>query len=351
MKTPDYIKPGDTIAITAPSFGATIEPYITRFNEALKKFRERGYEVVVGDTCYMSDGLGISTDPRKAAQELTKFYLDSKIKAIISCGGGELMCETVSHIDFKALKKAKPKWFVGYSDNTNFILPLVTLCNTQAIYAQNASGFGKPWEQSEEDTFAILEGKKNTVSGYQSFQHPNAQIEDPLSRYVLTQPKILKTFIPTAQVGGFLKESPQDRPLIMSGTILGGCLDCVLGLSGTRLEGVKKFIKHKKIIWALESCDLNPMDIRRALWHLKESGWFKNAAGFIIGRPYAAFEQDCMGVNQYNAVTGILDNLNVPVVLDADFGHIDPIFPLVMGAKSKIFVKGNEIKIEMGLPR
>ncbi|MGI5070809.1 LD-carboxypeptidase [Treponema pectinovorum] len=353
MKIPKFIKPGDTIAITAPSFGATIEPYITRFNEAIKIFKERGYEVIVGKTCYLSDGVGISTNPKTAAQELTDFYLDPKIKAIISCGGGELMCETISHIDFYALKQAEPKWFVGYSDNTNFIFPLVTLCETCAIYAQNATGFGKPWERSEQDTFEILEGKKNTVFGFEKFQNPNAQIQDPLSPYILTEQKTLKTFVPDASSGkNLLQELSDEKDLVMSGIILGGCLDCIVGLSGTRFDGVKNFVtKHKKIIWALESCDLNPMDIRRALWHLKESGWFKNAAGFIFGRPYAAFDAEIFGLNQYNAVTGALCDLKVPLVLDADFGHIDPVFPLVIGADSKIFVRGNDIKIEMGLTR
>ena len=107
--------------------------------------------------------------------------------------------------------------------------------------------------------------------------------------------------------------------------------------------------RNKKIIWVLESCDYNPMDIRRALWHLKESGWFKNAAVFVFGRPLAAFRQEIMGVNQYNAVTGILGDLGVPVVLDADIGHIDPAMPLIIGADSKISVKNNEIKIEMNI--
>ena len=56
-----------------------------------------------------------------------------------------------------------------------------------------------------------------------------------------------------------------------------------------------------------------------------------------------------MGVNQYNAVTGILGDLGVPIVLDADIGHIDPAMPLIIGADSKISVKNNEIKIEMNI--
>ena len=50
MKRPPFIKPGDVIGITAPSFGAGTEPYISRFNSALQKFKERGYKIKTGRT-------------------------------------------------------------------------------------------------------------------------------------------------------------------------------------------------------------------------------------------------------------------------------------------------------------
>ena len=67
MRFPKPLKKGDTIAIVAPSFGATTEPYNFRFNEAVRRFKERGYNVKIGECCYKSDGLGISTDPKTAA--------------------------------------------------------------------------------------------------------------------------------------------------------------------------------------------------------------------------------------------------------------------------------------------
>ena len=38
MNIPKSIKPGDTIGLVAPSFGAAIEPYITRLAAAIQKF-------------------------------------------------------------------------------------------------------------------------------------------------------------------------------------------------------------------------------------------------------------------------------------------------------------------------
>ena len=66
--------------------------------------------------------------------------------AIISCGGGELMCEILRYVDFERIAQAKPKWFMGYSDNTNLTFLLTTLCDTAAIYGPCAASFGmKPW--------------------------------------------------------------------------------------------------------------------------------------------------------------------------------------------------------------
>ena len=345
MNFPHNLQPGGTIGIVAPSFGASIEPYITRFEVAVRQFKELGYKVKTGDCCHKSDGLGISTAPQIAARELEDFYLDDSVDAIISCGGGELMCEVMSYIDFDKIKKAKPKWFMGYSDNTNFIFPLVTLCGTAAIYGPCAPGFAKPWEQTEADAWNLLTGKSNEVKGYPYFQNPESESEDPLSKYVLDEPKILKSFIPGA--AGLIQAS-SNADIEFEGVLAGGCLDILTLHAGTKLDNVKAFNKkYSSVIWAIEACDLMPLDIRRALWNLREAGWFDSAKGFIVGRPLAAFRKMTMGVDQYNAVTDILKSLKVPVIMDADIGHIAPAMPLIMGSNAKVHVRGNDITVKM----
>ena len=144
------------MGLVAPSFGATIEPYSTRLAAAIPRFEARGYKVRCADSVYKSDGLGISTDPRSAAEDVMRFYLDDGIDALLSVGGGELMNETISHIDFEALASAKPKWFMGYSDNTNFIMPMATIAGVPGIYGPCATSFGKEWD---EDTAVFPSGR------------------------------------------------------------------------------------------------------------------------------------------------------------------------------------------------
>ena len=350
MRIPDHIKPGAVLGLVAPSFGAAIEPYITRLESAIRQFEARGYQVRTADSCYKSDGLGISTNPKDAARDLMDFYLDPEIDAILSVGGGELMNETISQLDFARLGAAPPKWYLGYSDNTNFIYPMATLYDIPGIYGSCATGFGKKWEQPEMDTFSLLEGTGSSFGGYQRYERPDDETRslDPLAPYHLTEEARPVAFLPK---DGQLHRT-EDREVVLEGRLLGGCLDVLENLSGTPFDGTASFLeRHKEegILWMLEACDLNPMAIRRTLWHLKQQGWFAHASGFLIGRPLAAFGVELMGVNQYNAVTDVLSELGVPVIMDAPFGHVPPMMPLVIGSKAKASLSGAELQVDMRL--
>ena len=70
------------------------------------------------------------------------YYVKSDNDCLISCGGGELMCEILPYMDFDRLAKADPKWYMGYSDNTNMTYLLATLADTASIYGPCAGAFG-----------------------------------------------------------------------------------------------------------------------------------------------------------------------------------------------------------------
>ncbi len=348
MRFPEFLKEGDTIGITAPSFGCTTEPYDKLLVSACSTLKEKGFKIITGDTVYKNDGLGMSTDPRVAATELINFIKDDSLNAIISAGGGEMMCETISNISFEELSQQKPKWFMGYSDNTNFIFPYVTLSDTAAIYGPCISGLGVEWKQSEQDAFDLLTGKKLSFDGYKTFEIPSDKGFDD----VITVGDHAKVLTIYNFEHGECKKLGEDDSIEFSGTMIGGCLDVIENLTGTGFDNIRHFLNKysdKGIVWVLESCDHNPMDIRRALWHLKECGWFYGASGFVIGRPYSAFGRSMMGVNAHNAVTDILKDCRVPVILDADVGHIDPAMPLIMGSYATVKAKQNDLNITMDI--
>ena len=344
MKIPQFIRDGGTIGLVAPSFGCAFEPYKSCFDAAIKRFEGMGYTLVEGPNCRKSDGIGISSSPENCGKELTDFYCSDSNDALMTCGGGELMCETIDYVDFEAVKAAKPKWFMGYSDNTNFTFLLNTICDTAAIYGPSVGAFGmEELEPALKDALDVFTGKATKVSGYDKFELESLKDEDhPFVGYNLTEKKELKLFMGETEV---------NRLPEFSGILTGGCLDCLANLVGTKYDQVADFnerYKDQGVVWFLEACDLNVMAIRRALWNLDRAGWFVNTKGFIIGRPLAGWKQEMMGLDQYNAVTGILGKYNVPIVMDADVGHLAPAMTLISGAGVSVSA-GENISIDYKL--
>ena len=138
----------------------------------------------------------------------------------------------------------------------------------------------------------------------------------------------------------------------MRGRLIGGCMDCLINLLGTPYDQVKQFNERygdDGLIWFLESCDLNVMDMRRAIWHMKTAGWFSHVKGFLFGRPLH-YGEEMFGVDQYHAVTDLLEEFGVPIIMDLDIGHLSPMMPIVTGAMADIDAAGNDftMKMEMG---
>ncbi len=341
MRYPEYLPQNGTIGFVAPAMGCNIDPYYTAFNNAQKKFADMGYSFDIGPNCYVGEGIGISNTPEKCGEELTKSYCSDKNDAIISCGGGELMCEILDYVDFEKIKAAKPKWYMGYSDNTNFTFLLTTICDVASIYGPCASSFGmEPWHEAIKDAHDLMAGKIKSVHGYDKWEKESLKsAEYPLAAYNVTEERIIKVF----------ENEKQINMAEFSGRLLGGCMDCLANIVGTDYDKVADFnerYREEGIVWFLEACDLNVMSIRRALWQFEHAGWFKYVKGFIIGRPLC-FGQEMMGMNHYNAVTGILSKYNVPIIMDADVGHFSPMMPLVTGSLATVKVSGNDIAIDM----
>ncbi len=342
MRYPEFLKPGGRIGFIAPSFGCTIEPYKSCFGAAVNRFRSGGFETVNGPNCFLDDGIGKSTDPKSCAEEINDFFINDRCDCIISCGGGETMCEDLPYVDFEGISKAKPKWFLGYSDNTNLTFTLPTLCDIAAVYGPCASSFGaKELHPALSDCLSLLKGEKLSMTNYDGWEREALKEEDnPFAPYNITEPFDMKIVSPSGKDGASF-----------SGRLIGGCLDCLSILCGTGFDRAREFAAKYAddgIIWFIESCDLNPMGIRRALWQLDNAGWFENVKGFLIGRPLHTGEE-MMGMDCYNAVTGVLEKYSAPILLDIDLGHLPPAMPLISGAMADVTAGRGSLEVSMRL--
>ena len=337
---PDFLKKNDKIGMVAPSFGCTFTPYLERLNSAIQSLIKEGYKIYLGNNVYKAEGIAASNSPEKRAKELMDMW-KSDVKLIMSVGGGETMGEILPYIDFDYIKE-NPKWFLGYSDNTNLIYPLTTITDMEAIYGVHAPQFHtRPFKYDVLDTINMLKGKLS-FNGYKSFEyHEYKALPEG------EEPKKIDPFEPRhlnkrtkVDARGYIKP--------IKGRLIGGCLDCLQTLCGTKFDHTKEYIyRHKDegIIFFLEACDLSSIGVRRALVQLKNAGWFSNVSMIITGRSYHLNDKS-FGLPIAEAYFNTLKDLNIPVLVNCPFGHIGPTMPIRSGALAKVSYINNNIKIE-----
>ena len=367
MRYAQFLKNNGRIGFIAPSFGCTIEPYRSDFEEALMWFKKKGYETVLGPNCFCDNGIGISNTPQECAKEANDFLTGDKCDVIISCGGGELMCEILPYVDFDRIADADPKWFMGYSDNTNLTFLLNTLCDTASIYSVCAPKFNNSSRHKcVDDAFEVLCGSRLSVSNYDCWYKEIRTTDSPnmidpeaadqgniqseiYDKYVNEKTGDEFYVIPYKQY--IYNGSSKADKASFSGRLTGGCLDCLINLIGTKFDKAADFAgkyKNDGIIWFLESCDLSVMSMRRALWQMENAGWFENVKGFLIGRPLH-FDETFGEFDHYEAYLGILGKYNVPIIMDMDIGHQFPQMPIISGAYANVAAFGNSVTIDFDL--
>lgn len=345
MRYPAFLRENGAIGFVAPSFGCATEPYKSGFLNAQKRWEEQGFHLQLGPNCYVEVGVGISNTPKKCGEELTAYYCDKNNECLISCGGGELMCEILDFVDFEKIRQADPKWYLGYSDNTNFTFLLATLCDVASVYGPCAAAFGmEPLHPSLNDAMLLLQGKKLTMQGYDKWERESLKDEEhPYAPYNLTETSVIKYYLPDGMT---------NVDINFTGRLLGGCMDCLVNFLGTKYDKVTEFTERYRedgIIWFLEACDLNLMGIRRAMWQMEHAGWFKYCKGFLIGRPRLGMGVEEFGIDSYQAVCEMLYHYQVPVLMDLDIGHLPPSMPLICGSMANVVSDGKTYRVEMEL--
>lgn len=340
MRIPKFLAPNDTIGFIAPSYGCASGVYKLCFENALSRFTGMGYQTVTGPNCTLAEGYGKSNTPSKCGDEINDFFLNRDCKIIMSAGGGETMCEDLNFVDFEAISKAEPKWFSGYSDNTNLTFLLPVLADTAALYASCAQSYGMgEWHPYLNDSFEFLKGNKTCFDNYDGWEKESLKCEEnPYASLNVTEAYSQVNII------------PEGASNVFKGRMLGGCLDLLVSICGTKFDKVKEFNERYKddgVIWFLEACDLNPMGVVRALWQLENAGWFSNAKGFIIGRS-RLFDFEFDGITPLGAYKMFLEKKKVPSVLDVDLGHVAPMMPFVSGAMAEVTIGDNKLTVDYG---
>jgi len=335
MRYPSFLNIGDTIGIIAPSFGVATFPYNERYQSAKKKFIELGYKVKECPSLFTQIGAASNT-AKIRAQEFMDMYLDDEVDFLISAGGGEIMCEILPYLDFELLKKAKPKYVQGFSDNTNITFIMNTMLDTASIYGICAPTFGmEKWSKSIVDAMEIIQGKRLTQDSYP--QYVNAERKPDIGH----------------ALDGYEYDSDTDiqsldgKDCVMEGRLVGGCLDVLDLIVGTPFDHFQEFSEKYKddgIILFIEACELSVMGQYRSYWKMKQCGWLNNVKGIIVGRAYT--DEECFGYDVMKALSEMFKEYNIPIVYGLDIGHKPPIWNVISGSYTRIEKVHNKCRIE-----
>ena len=176
------------------------------------------------------------------------------------------------------------------------------------------------FEKHEEIVDFRIEQPEETLENQESIEEVEDKIEELEKEYNLTQE--------TKWINLKGEEKIEFR-----GRAIGGCLDCVKVFIGTKYDKVKNYIETYKedgIVWFLEVFEMSSPTVLLTLWQMKEAGYFKNCNGIIFGRPLFIRNDYDTDFNQ--TVKDVLGDLNIPIICDADVGHVSPQFAMVNGA-------------------
>lgn len=334
MIYPANLEKGYYIGVTASSAGLGDEVDFKRLDSAKCHFEKLGYPVITTPNVGNYDRKGRSSDGATRAKELLGLIKDPMVRAIFAASGGDFLMEMLPHVDYEAVKE-HPKWIQGFSDTTGLTFTITTNLDIATIYSYNFSTFGMgKWHPSLSNSLLILEGNDISQSSFKLYQEGYYPRITGLEEFVLDKGVEWRNIYP--------KGRNDSDGLSIRGRILGGCLDILLSLVGTRFDKTVEFAKKYKedgILWFLESYNLSSGAMIRGLWQLKEAGWFTNAVGFIFGRP-AMYEMQ-YGLSYEESILSVLEELDLPIIMDVDIGHVSPQFTMINGALGIIESKNN----------
>lgn len=335
MIYPSNLEKGFSIGVTATSSGYDEDVDFIRLDNAIRNFEGHGYPVITTPNVRSMNKKGRSSDATTRAKELIELVKDPNIRAIIAAGGGDYLVEMLPFVDYMAIRD-NPKWIQGFSDTTGLTFTITTNLDIATLYSYNFGTFGmESWHRSLSDNLLIIEGKDIIQSSYDMYQDGYYNRITGLEEFVLEKEVEWKNILPKG-----LKDSDK---ITIKGRMLGGCLDVILNLVGTRFDKTKDFIEKYKndgILWFLESYNLSGESIVRGLWQLKEAGWFEYARGFIFGRP--CMYESGFEITYEEAIDSVLGELDLPIILDADIGHKPPQFTIINGALGTVKSKNKK---------
>jgi len=291
MIQPEFLKPGDEVAIISPSFFIDEE----KLADAITFIERWGLRVRVGKNSLKRNGPFAGSDEERLSdfQEMTD---DPQIKAVICSRGGYGVSKIISKVDFSALKK-NPKWYVGFSDITVLHMWLSEVCGIISVHGEMPLNFSNP-EKSQ-------------------------------STFISLQQSLFGNLKSCEWEGTIL------RPKNIYGEITGGNLSLIYSMIGTVAEPSTK----GKILF-IEEVGEYFYHVDRMMTSLKLAGKLEGISALLVGGMNKIEEsKNPWGMSIEETLSGLLSEYDYPVFFNFPAGHVSDNRAFYIGKHAKIDVK------------
>ena len=303
---PPALHTGDTIATVATSNWIPKE----LIEQGRRVITRHGYKFYTHPNTAQRHNQQAGT-ARERAQALNDAFAKPDIKAIILTAGGDRALHILDYLDYDLIKD-NPKIICGYSDATAILSAIYTKTGLTVFHGADLHRYAKTPPES------IWQSFENITQG-------------TVYTYPMTNARTL-------------------RPGKCEGVLYGGnlCLLSNLWQTGYApdLTGKILFIEdEKESYW----------NIDRMLLYARRVGGLDKCKGLITGGfSECADKINSSGVSFGHTIEGLLlehtEGLNIPVITDAPFGHLDQLYTFPIGGTASLDAAFDQIKLHLTAP-
>ena len=332
---PKRLKKGGTIGLVSPSAPlAGLCPH--RVEACQKALGDLGFKTRLGEHALSVNGY-LAGSAKARAEDINSFFQDPEIDAIMCFIGGYNYNQILPHIDFDSII-VNPKPIVGYSDATILLNAIYVKTGLVSFYGPaGLTQFGEypaPFEYTKEYFIKVLCNSK-PAGIINSSDEWTDEVLNWFTKDDLKRPRFMKKNDGIK----FLRKGTAE------GILLGGCLASLV-----RLRGTEFWPNFNGSILCLETPEGSSFDkgydiaiADAELTDLANSGVFEKVSGVIVGRPFAMQEDERKAF--YDLVYEKTEKNGIPLVIDMDFGHTDPVCTLPIGGNIIIDSFGEKVEI------
>jgi len=321
--TPQKLQEGDELRVISPATSlAVISPETRQVAQA--NLEKMGFKVTFGDHAEECD-MFKSSSIESRVEDVHNAFLDPNVKGILTTLGGHNCNQILRYLDYDMIA-ANPKILCGYSDITAIAIAIHTRTGLVTYSGPHFSTFGmrKGLEYTIDSFKKCLLG----VNPYE-ISHSEEWSDDP---WYLNQED--RTF-----------EKNKGYTVIneghCEGRILGGNLCTLNLLQGT--EYMPSLVNS--ILMVEDDFESHPLTFDRDLQSLLHQPGFNQVKGMVIGRFQRASNMSNDQLLQIIRTKREL--LDMPLIINADFGHTTPQFTFPIGGKGKLTAENGRVEFSV----